>query len=149
MQPIIPETLKYGHENLRYELTNMISHGGELGEKAKLVNDAVLPHFKKEEDYALPPLGLLCSLSQGLYIESDVAISMADTLKSELSELKEEHNDIENVLSDLKVVADKEDNDLAKKFIKDLTDHVRLEDEILYPTTILIGNYLRNFKKQK
>jgi len=35
----------------------------------------------------------------------------------------------------------------VNRFVKDLTQHVDIEDQVLYPATILVGNYLKQMKK--
>lgn len=148
MEPRIPEALRNGHKNLRSELEAIKALNGKIGEKARLLDKVMSPHFKKEEDYALPPLGFLLALSAGNWeIDSDVAIKMAELLESKLSELKKDHENIEKAMQNLKVVADEENNLIGKQFVKDLTMHADIEDQVLYPTTILIGNYLKHMKQ--
>jgi hypothetical protein len=50
------------------------------------------PHFTKEEEYALPPLGLLSALSKGK-IEAGMAevLKMTDKLEVELPRMLAEH----------------------------------------------------------
>lgn len=147
MEPQIPKSIKNGHDNLCSEIENIIALGGVIGEKAKILDEIMLAHFKKEEEYALPPLGFLLALSEGNWeIDEDVAIEMSEVLKSKLSELKEDHKNILIALQDLKNIADKENNLSAKQFAKDLNLHASIEDQVLYPTTILIGNYLKALK---
>ena len=147
MKPKTPKSIKNGHENLCSELKAITAIGGTIGEKAKLLENVMYPHFKKEEKYALPPLGLLLVLSQGHWeIDTDAAIEMSEMLQSKLSELKEEHDIISDALQSLKIIADAENNLKVKQFVKDLILHVEIEDQVLYPTTILIGNYLKNLK---
>jgi hypothetical protein len=62
MELTIPESLEAEHEELHQQLYKGIKMGGKVGEAAKAVADILHPHFKKEEEYALPPLGLLSSL---------------------------------------------------------------------------------------
>lgn len=147
MKPKVPKSLKNGHENLVSELNIIIANDGKVGEKAKALETVMSSHFQKEEEYALPPLGLLLSLSEGNWeLDSDEAIEMSEMLKSELSELKKEHDNISKALHNLKIAADEENHTLANRFIKDLMLHVEIEDQVLYPATILIGNYLRKMK---
>lgn len=148
MKPVIPKSIQNGHENLCAELESLISSGGKIGEKAKILQNVMYPHFKKEEEYALPPLGLLLVLTEGHWdIGSDAAIQMSDKLRSKLSELKQDHEAIFTELQNIKNVADEENNLLAKQFVKDLKLHASIEDQILYPTTILIGHYLKQMKQ--
>lgn len=147
MKPETPKLIKSGHENLCSELEALIASDGNIGERAEILKNVMYPHFEKEEEYALPPLGLLLALSEGHWqIDSDEAIKMADILQSKLSELKNDHENILVELQNLKNVADSENNLNAKQFAKDLKLHAALEDQILYPTTILIGSYLKKLK---
>lgn len=145
MKPKTPKALKHGHETLYADLDNIISFGGNIGEKAKCLANLLYPHFKKEEEFALPPLSLLLALSQGHWeIDSQAAIEMANKLQDKHAEMKKEHGAIGIALLELRNVAEEENNSKTKRFVKDLTLHVEIEDQVLYPTTILIGNYLKN-----
>lgn len=55
----IPRPLKIEHEELHEMLRKAMKEPGELGDAAKAVAKLMHPHFLKEEEYALPPLGLL------------------------------------------------------------------------------------------
>lgn len=148
MRPSIPKALKYGHDNLLLELKKLVNTEGRIGEKGKVLDAVMSPHFEKEEKFALPPLGLLLALSEGSWkIDAVEAIRMSDMLQAKLSEFKKEHENIERILQELKIVADEEDNFNAKQFVEDLQQHVEIEDQILYPTTILIGNYLKKMSQ--
>lgn len=142
-----PKSLKHGHENLSSELNHLIMLKDNIGIKAKALAEVMYPHFQKEEKYALPPLGLLLALSEGNWeIDTDAAIKMSELLQSKLVELKNEHEDIEKALKELVLEADKENNGTAKHFAKELMVHIEIEDQVLYPATILIGNYLKHLK---
>lgn len=147
MKPKTPKAIKNGHENLCSELQTIVNFGGKIGEKAKFLEKDMYPHFEKEEKYALPPLGLLLALSEGNWdIDSNVAIEMADMLQLKLSELKNEHENILMALQGFRTVAHEENIPIAKQFVKDLMLHIEVEDQVLYPATILIGNYLRHLR---
>ena len=81
------------HEELHGQLFKGIKEGGKVGEGAKAVADVLHPHFEKEEEYALPPLGLLSSLlseQQEDKITQEMknnAILMTDRLKTDLSHM--------------------------------------------------------------
>ncbi len=92
MRPKTPNALLHGHENLFNDIENIIAIGGDIGEKAKLLAEISRPHFKKEEEYALPPLSLLLAISEGNWeFESKAAIEMADKLEAKLSDMKKDH----------------------------------------------------------
>ena len=59
----IPHSLILEHEELHAELVEATKAGGATGEAAKGVAKVLHSHFLKEEEYAMPPLGLLSVLS--------------------------------------------------------------------------------------
>lgn len=148
MKPKIPNAITHGHEILCAELEDVIAEGGKPSEKAKSIKEAMEAHFKKEEEYALPPLGLLIALTEGGWeISTEEAIKMADNLKSNMTEVIEEHKKIAEILKELKLIAEETDSFVTKQFCKSLTLHMELEDEVLYPATLLIGKYLKKISK--
>jgi hypothetical protein len=62
MELKIPESLEVEHKELHEQLHRGIKRGGRVGEAAKAAADILHPHFEKEVEYTLPPLGLLSSL---------------------------------------------------------------------------------------
>lgn len=145
MTPKTPKALLHGHKNLFNNIESIVSIGGGIGENAQLLADISRPHFDKEEKYALPPLSLLVALSEGNWeIDADVAIKMAAKLEAQLLEMKKEHGIIRKILKELEALAEKENNQKVKQFVDDLKLHIEVEEQVLYPTTILIGTYLKN-----
>ena len=65
MELVIPRPLKQEHEELHEQLREATRESGSLGEAAKAVAKLMHPHFVKEKQYALPPLGLLPLLIEG------------------------------------------------------------------------------------
>lgn len=61
----IPTSLQLEHEELHAELAKATQVTGRLGDAAKNAATILDPHFRKEEEYALPPLGLLSLLAGG------------------------------------------------------------------------------------
>lgn len=145
MKPKTPEALLHGHVNLFNDIENIVSLGGDVGKNAQLLAEISGPHFKKEEEYALPPLSLLSTLSEGNWImEPHAAIEMAERLQAKLSEMKEDHGVIRKMLENLKTLAQTENNQKIKQFVDDLKLHIDVEEQVLYPATIFIGEYLKN-----
>lgn len=145
MKPKTPKALLNGHEYLFKDIEVIVSFGGEIGEKAKLLADISRPHFKKEEEYALPPLGLLSALADGSWqFESKAAIEMAKKLQTELLQMKKEHMEIFQILKNLESLAEKEKDERVKRFVNDLKLHIEVEEQVLYPATIFVGDYLCN-----
>lgn len=63
----IPKSMKTEHDELHADLVKATNAGGKTGEAAKAVAKVLHNHFIKEEEYALPPLGLLVALSEGRF----------------------------------------------------------------------------------
>ena len=144
MKFVIPRPLKLEHEELHEQLRAATKESGSLGEAAKAVAKLMHPHFVKEEEYALPPLGLLPLLVKGK-VTSDMAdvLSMTDKLKSELDEMLAEHKEIVAALKTLAEVANRENKPQYAEFADKLILHAQTEEEVSYPTAILIGEYLK------
>jgi hypothetical protein len=140
----IPRALKVEHEELHGELARATKAGGRTGEAAKAVAKLMHPHFVKEEEYALPPLGLLTVLSRGK-IESGMAeaLRMTDKLETELPRMLAEHKDVVTALRRLVKAAKAEGKPQYVRFAEKLMAHARIEEEVSYPTALLIGRYLK------
>lgn len=140
----IPEPLKEEHDELHAELARITKVGGSIGEAAKKVAEIMHPHFIEEEEYALPPLGLLSPLSKGDFKPEIVSVlQMTDRLKALLPQMLAEHIAIVDALLKLTDVATKENRMEFAFFARRLILHVRTEEEVLYPASILIGEYLK------
>jgi hemerythrin HHE cation binding domain-containing protein len=140
----IPKSLQAEHAELHEELAKAIAAGGKVSEAAKTVAALLRTHFEKEEEYALPPLGVLSELAQGRVTpEMRGAIVMADKLKADLSHMFQEHKEIRLALTKL-IAAAKQENKLEHaRFAEKLILHAQNEEEVLYPAAILIGEYLK------
>ena len=102
------------------------------------------PHFIKEEEYALPPLGLLRSLSEGkITPEMAEVLTLTDKLKAELPQMLAEHTLIVAALERLSAAAEKAGKMEYVDFSNALMLHAQTEEEVAYPTSILIGEYVR------
>ena len=140
----IPKSLKEEHEELHAELVKATQVKGKIGEAARAVAKVLHPHFVKEEEYALPPLGLLSHLAAGkITPEMAGVFRMTDTLKSVLPQLLKEHKEIMEALKAMAETARKEKKPEYARFAEKLILHARTEEEVLYPATILIGEYLK------
>lgn len=140
----IPPSLKAEHEELHGELARATKVGGRTGEAAKAVAKLMHPHFIKEEEYALPPLGLLSALSKGkLDAGMADALKMTDKLEAELPQMLAEHKDIVAALQSLAEAAKTENKPEFVHFAEKLMAHAHTEEEVSYPTALLIGRYLK------
>ncbi len=144
MEFIIPEAMKLEHEELHHELVRAIELGGRTGTAAQAVADVLHPHFVKEEQFALPPLGLLPLLGQGtVEPEMSEALKLTETLRAELPQMLEEHKLIVASLDMLAAVAETEGKAEVAEFAHKLKLHAQSEEQVAYPTTLLIGEFLK------
>jgi hypothetical protein len=141
---VIPHVLKVEHEQLHNTVRNGIEEGGEVGVAATAVAELMHPHFLKEEEYALPPLGLLSDLSRGVVTPGakDVLV-LTDKLKADLPQMLAEHRSIVAALEKLSSAAKDAGKSEYVEFAEALTLHARTEEEIMYPAALLIGEYVR------
>jgi hypothetical protein len=140
----IPHTMQAEHEDLHAELEKAIASGGETGVAARKVAEALHSHFEREEKYALPPLGLLPALAEGrINSEMTQVLEMTETLKAEMPRMLDEHRTIVAALQKLIKAASQEKKIEHIHFAEALMLHAQHEEEVSYPTAILIGEYVR------
>lgn len=140
----IPKPMKTEHDELHADLVKATAAGGQTGEAAKAVAKVLHDHFVKEEEYALPPLGLLLPLSQGgLRAEVAEVLTMTDKLEAELPTMLAEHQEIVAALTKLIVAAKAEGKPEVVHFADKLILHAQTEEQVSYPTALLIGRYVK------
>lgn len=140
----VPEAIAAEHKELHEQLEHAIKAGGKTGDAAKAVEERLSEHFKKEEEYALPQLGILAELAEGrISPEFKKAIEFSDKLKAEMPTMRREHKAIVEALDALKKAAAAENNKQAAEFAEKLGHHAENEEEVMYPAAILVGEYLK------
>lgn len=141
----IPEPMKVEHDELHADLVRATKAGGQTGEAAKAVAKVLHNHFVKEEQYALPPLGLLAALSEGRF-EAGMAdvLEMTDKLEAELPTMLSEHKDIVAALKKLVEAAKAESKPDVVQFAEKLMLHAETEERVSYPAAILVGRYVKS-----
>ncbi len=140
----IPRPLKVEHDELHEQLVAAIEVGGQVGEAASAVAKLLHPHFVKEEEYALPPLGLLVAVADGKTVpEMKQVLKLTDQLRAELPQMLAEHKAIVAALAQLKAAAQAEQNQPVTRFAEQLVLHAQTEEQVLYPAAIVLGEYLK------
>ena len=138
-----PRSIQTEHDELHEKLKKATESGGETQKAAIVVADLLHEHFVDEEAYAMPPLGLLASLAQGeMPQDAGPAIEMSRKLRANLDHTIGEHRAIQNALRTLIMEATAEGKPEHAEFSRALMLHAQTEEEILYPATLLIGEYL-------
>lgn len=140
----VPKSLKSEHDELHDMLRKATRLSGKTGDAAKTVASLMHPHFVKEEEYALPPLGLLPDISSGSVSEEMREITaLTDKLRADLPEMLEEHQRIVEALQNLIRHASDEHHPEVVEFAEKLIAHAKTEEEVSYPTSLLIGEFIK------
>ncbi len=140
----IPDALRLAHDEARAELVRATTEGGRIAEAAKRLAQLCLPHFEWEEKTVFPILGLLPELTRG-----DVRPGMVEVLpmiadfSARQDALGNQHQLILSAVETLLLAAHREKKREFAEFAYNLRVHERIEDEVTYPTVLLIGQYLR------
>ena len=140
----IPLPLKQEHEALHERLREATRAPGEVGERARELARLMHPHFVKEDEIALPPLGLLAALARGEPPASmEGVLALTDRLEAGLAGMLDEHRAIVAALERLADAAKRAGLTGIVDFARDLVQHARVEEEVMYPAAILVGRYVR------
>jgi hypothetical protein len=140
----VPEALQWEHDLIRQQLARAVEEGGETGKAAEAVVQALRPHVVKEEDFALPALGLLQHLVAGRVspVMRGVTV-MTDRLKAQYEQMLADHEVIVAAVDRLAEAATLEGKREYIGFAKKLLLHIKTEEQVLYPAAILVGEYLK------
>jgi hypothetical protein len=140
----IPEALRLGHDEMRAELVRATAMPGPIGEAAKRVAELCLPHMEREEESVFPVFGLLRDLAEGrVRPEMADVLPLISTFSAWRDRLGDEHYSIAPAIHALLLAAYKEDNREIVEFTYNLRMHERMEDQVIFPTVLLIGNYVQ------
>ena len=140
----IPASIRREHHELHEQLAEATRAGGRTGDAAGKVAALLEPHFRKEEQYALPPLGMLRAFADGeVPAAAEDVLALTERFRAEYPQMLEEHEGIVAALGELLVAARAEQHPDVERFARALMRHAESEEEILYPTTVLVGEYLK------
>jgi hypothetical protein len=143
----IPESMRLEHEEIHEELVRATKLEGRVGDAARELARVLHPHFVREEEIALPPLGLLEPLSKAPPTPAmrDV-LQMTDALRAELPKMLEEHEVIGRAARRLEAVAREERSAGVERLAQKLQLHARSEEELFYPAALVVGDVVRGHK---
>jgi hemerythrin superfamily protein len=140
----IPASIAAEHKELHETLDNVIRSGGKTGNAARAVAERLSAHFEKEEEFALPQLGLLVDLAADRPAPGmKPAIELSKRLKADLPQMLQEHKEVVAALEKLSAAAKEENKPEAVEFAHKLMAHAQSEEQVMYPAAILVGEYLK------
>lgn len=140
----IPEAMQAEHHEIHERLVAATKLAGPVGVAARDLATVLHPHFQREEEIALPPLGLLAPLSRGEYDpEMRQVLPMTDSLKAELPRMLEEHAAIHAAALRMQKTATAAGNTEVANLADALALHAKSEEQLFYPAAILVGDVVR------
>ena len=142
----IPESIRTEHQAIHSALVEATKAPGDVGAAARALAEVLHPHFVREEEIALPPLGLLAPLASGASVaeeQAEAVLAMSDALRREMPRMLEEHRAIRAAVEGLRRAAIAERSAEARDLTEQLALHARTEEEVLYPAAMLVGDLLR------
>ncbi len=143
----IPESVAAEHAEIHAALVEATHASGAVGAAARELAVVLHPHFVREEQIALPPLGLLAPLAAGERVPEAVlseTLAMTDALKAELPHMLKEHRAIRAAVGKLQVAAVAEHAAKVERLAEQLALHAQTEEEVLYPAAVLVGDLIRS-----
>ena len=138
-----PASIAAEHLELHETLVRAAKEDGAIGKTARKLEDALAPHFRREEEIATPPLGLLPALAAGdATAQMQSVLPMTQALERELPQMLKEHQAIRAASAEFRKAAESSGRAEYVRFADQLAAHARQEEEILYPAAILVGRYV-------
>ncbi len=139
-----PLSIRREHEELHADLARAEREPGPIGEAAREVARILHPHFLREDEYAIPPLALLPRLAKG-QVTPDMAevLPLVARLKEEMPLMIQEHRAIIGAVQQLATAAESENAEKYIRFAAELLVHAQMEEEVLYPAAVLVGEYVK------
>lgn len=142
--PAIPASLRQEHQEIHSRLEAAARAPGATGRAARELATVLHPHFVREEQIALPPLGLLAPLAQGQFTpEMRSVLPLTDSLRTELPRMLQEHVAIHAATARLADAARSEGHVEGAELAAALALHAKSEEEIFYPAAVLVGDLVR------
>lgn len=140
----IPSSIKQEHEAIHNLLTEATKQPGRVGLQARMLAEVLHPHFVREEQIALPPLGALVTLTRD-EMPANVwkVLAMTDSLRAEMPKMLEEHTRIRAAVDALREAAQVEASPKYEQLANQLALHALTEEQVLYPAAMLVGDLVR------
>ena len=140
----IPQSLVFEHQETLDRLTLLAKRPGEVGEVARKALVLFRRHTAREQEYILPPLTLLPEIADGK-ASPDMAwaLAMCDRVKADREVIFQEHADVTDVMNELLAAGTRAHDADAVEFAKSAVGDSLNDLELLEPTVVMIGDYLR------
>lgn len=143
-KPEVPSSIKLTHKTLLEQLHNITLYEDKSTETAVKLEELMQHHFSEEEDFILPLLGLLPMLTKDeVPPHNKEIIALSEKVQSHLDHMSAEHQLITAYIKELKAVTSAENLQQILDFENEILKHAKSEEEVFFPASILVGNYLK------
>ena len=140
----MPESMRHEHAEIQTALARATQEPGRVGAAARELANVLRPHFEREEQIALPPLGLLAPLARGeLTADMQQMLPLTDSLRAEMTRMLQEHKVIREATNRLEQTARAAGNLAVVRLTESLKVHAQNEEEVSYPAAMLVGDLVR------
>jgi len=140
----IPLVILKDHQYFLEKLELATFYGDSTGFYARGLYEVMEFHFKEEEDYVLPLLGILPILAGGEFPENaGEIILLSEKSRKNSAVMLAEHQMITHFLGQMMLAAAREGHEELSGFDEALHKHSALEEEVLFPMVVVIGDYLK------
>ncbi|HKW05877.1 MAG TPA: hemerythrin domain-containing protein [Nitrososphaerales archaeon] len=135
-----PSSLDKEHEEIMELLRNYAKLKDKTGEAIRGLEEALVPHFKKETKIVTPVLGLLPSL-----VKRETPKNLREIAESQEGILLEyenmfrEHAEIQKLVSEGKLFSLHEEHNEVADLMDGLAHHMKVEEEVFYPAALIAG----------
>jgi hypothetical protein len=142
---VTPNSVQLQHAQIIGRLEDYARQSGPIGAAAQRALAFVKAHYAKEEEFVLPLLGLLSALPQGSVSKGDMerALKMAEDTKAAGDELYADHVQITALMTELADAANESNAKELVRFATRVAAQSLNDMEVLHPTAVLIGEYIR------
>jgi len=140
----VPKTLRRDHDEIRSALRRAIMQSGPVGEAAKRLKRLCIPHFDKEEKTVYRAFALLHDAALG-GVRSDMAAALPLAFHCGVwhGTFLDHHHSIACAVEALELALHEEHDSEFYELAATVKSHEKIEDEVMYPAVIWLGNYIR------
>ena len=140
----IPEAMELEHEELHAELRKATRMPGKVGKAARQVAQVLHPHFEKENELALPVIGIARELAEEkTSTDFPKALELFEKFKPEYEKMLQEHVEIVKALDELEKAAKRAKKPAVMNFVRKLKLHAKTEEDLTYPAVLMAGKLLK------
>ncbi len=146
-----PPSMEKMHEEIWQLLVGVQRLSGKTASLAEKLAKPLKVHIDKEENLALPLLGILRDIANNKLGKNTAkrALAKYSKFEEEYLGMLHGHRELYKLLERLKKVGAEEGHLTAVRFAEALEKHSQEEEEVLYPAAIVAGRLLARQSKPK